>query len=128
MGSVSAKVIVVLSLISTIVLASSCNLLCELNDLELAATSLRLDLEPCHNSEESDKSAGCEWDSGTLDLSRNDKFTNLTVLFTFLQYYISFFDENPYFKKSNLVLNYHNIFFRIPSVTIQSINSVRIII
>lgn len=128
MGSVSAKILVVFSLISATVLASSCNLFCELNDLEKIATSLQLNVEPCHDSEESSESAGCEWDSGTLDLSRKDKLTNLTVYFSLLQYCISFFDRKVDFKKDLFTLTYFEVFLQIPSDTIQSINSIRIII
>ncbi|BDA78586.1 hypothetical protein LPTSP3_g15160 [Leptospira kobayashii] len=128
MGSVSAKILVVFSLISATILASSCNLFCELNNLDKIATSLRLNVEPCHNSEESDESAGCEWDSGTLDLSRKDKLTNLTFFFSLLQYYISFLDQKIDFKKGLFVLTYFKVFLQIPSDTIQSINSIRIII
>ncbi|WP_039925959.1 hypothetical protein [Leptospira vanthielii] len=128
MGSVSAKILVVFSLISASVLASNCNLLCELNDLDKIATSLQLGIEPCHNSQEKGESAGCEWDSGSLDLSNKDKFTKLSVFFSLLQYLIFFLDQKIDFKKDLTSLAYFKIFLQIPSDTIQSINSVRIII
>ncbi|MCW7467567.1 hypothetical protein [Leptospira levettii] len=129
MGSVSAKILVVFSLISATVLASSCNLFCELNDLEKIATSLQLDVVPCHNSEGADDSKSCEWDSGTLDLSQKDKFENFTIFFSLLQYYtVSFFKQEITQRKGFPGFACFKVFLHIPSDTIRSINSTRIII
>ncbi|MCW7472188.1 MULTISPECIES: hypothetical protein [Leptospira] len=129
MGSVSAKILVVFSLISATMLASSCNLFCELNYLDKIATSLQLDVEPCHNSEGADDSKSCEWDSGTLDLTQKDKFKNFSIFFSLLQYYtVSFIKQDINQRKGFPAFVCFKVFFHIPSDTIISINSIRIII
>ncbi|TGN13345.1 hypothetical protein [Leptospira ilyithenensis] len=128
MGSASAKILVFFSLISATVLAFNCNLFCELNELDKVAISLQLDVEPCHNSQETDESAGCEWDSGRLDVSDKDKLTNFSVFFSLVQYYIPFSDRKTDLSADLSDSIYFKVFLFIPSYAIQNINSVRIII
>lgn len=129
MTSVSVKILVVFCLISTTVLASSCNLFCELDNIQKIRTSLndslQLNVGLCHKSQESSESVDCEWDSGALDITRKDRLINITVFYFFasIQYFL--FDQ----KKDLFILTCFKVLLLIlSSDTIQSINSVRIII